>query len=94
MQEITIKLKQPVSQFVEHQSQKRRIPHQETIIELVTMGFESLLRDRYRRYRQGEISFGRLAHELGITTWELSHLLDERDWPAYNLPAATGSKNK
>lgn len=38
--------------------------------------------------RQGEISFGRLAQELGITTWELSHLLEERGWTAHNLPSA------
>jgi hypothetical protein len=40
----------------------------------------------YRRYCRGEISFGRLAEELGTTTWELSHLLEEQDWPASNLP--------
>ncbi len=52
------------------------------------LGFETLLQKRYHRYRQGEISFGRLAQELGVTTWELSHLLDEHGWPVYNLPSA------
>lgn len=52
------------------------------------LGFEQLLKERYQQYRHGEISFGRLAQDLGITTWELSHLLEERDWPVYNLPDA------
>jgi predicted HTH domain antitoxin len=51
-------------------------------------GFDSLLRERYDNYRRGEISFGRLAQDLGITIWELSHLLEERGWPVYNLPTA------
>lgn len=53
------------------------------------MGFEKLLDERYQRYRQGELSFGRLAEDLGVTTWELSHLLEERGWRTYNLPAVT-----
>lgn len=56
--------------------------------ELIPLGFEALLQEEYDRYRRGEISFGRLAQELGITTWELSHLLEERGWPKYNLPSA------
>jgi len=88
MSSVAITLEQPISQFVDRQSQNRNIPPQQTIIELVALGFETLLQEHYRRYRRGEISFGRLAQELGITTWELSHLLEERDWPVYNLPSA------
>jgi len=87
MQSVAITLEQPISQFVEHQSRDRDIPEQQTIKELITLGFETLLQERYQRYRRGEISFGRLAQELGITTWELSHLLEERGWPVYNLPS-------
>jgi len=50
--------------------------------------YSSLMQERYDKYRRGEISFGRLAQDLGITTWELSHLLEERGWPVYNLPVA------
>ena len=85
---MTIKLNQPVSQFVKRQSQERNVSPQQMVLELVALGFESLLIEHYRHYRQGEISFGRLAKELGITTWELSHLLEERGWPDYNLPSA------
>jgi hypothetical protein len=54
--------------------------------------FELSLEQCYQRYRQGEISFGRLAQEMGITSWELNHLLDERGWPVYNLPSVPGGK--
>jgi putative PIN family toxin of toxin-antitoxin system len=44
------------------------------------------LGEHYQRYRRGEVSFGRLAEELGMTTWGLSHLFEEFGWPASNLP--------
>jgi len=89
MQSIAITLERPISQFVDRQSRERHIPMHQTVTELVALGFEALLQEQYQRYRRGEISFGRLALELGLTTWELSHLLEERGWPAYNLPSAT-----
>jgi hypothetical protein len=88
METIEITLERPINQFIDHQSLERNVPPQQMVIELVTLGFETLLQERYQRYRQGEVSFGRLAQELGITTWELSHLLEERDWAVYNLPSA------
>lgn len=88
MQSIVITLEQPISKFVDRQSWDRNVPPQQMVMELVALGFETLLQERYQRYRLGEISFGRLAQELGITTWELSHLLEERGWPIYNLPSA------
>lgn len=88
MESIVITLEQPISKFVDQQSRDRNVPPQQMVLELVTLGFETLLQERYQRYRLGEISFGRLAQELGITTWELSHLLEERGWPSYNLPSA------
>ena len=72
---------------LDRQGDESGIP-QETLAELVTLGFDTLLQERYQRYRRGEISFGRLAQELGITIWELNHLLEERGWSAHNLPSA------
>lgn len=88
MQSFAITLEGPVSQFVDRRSRDRSVSHQETIQELIALGFETVLQERYQHYRRGEISFGRLAQELGLTTWELSHLLEERGWPVYNLPSA------
>lgn len=82
-----LKLEQPIRQFVEHTSRERQVPPEQTIGELVSLGFEALLQQLYDRYRRGEISFGRLAQELGITSWELSHLLEEKGWVIHNLPS-------
>jgi len=87
MESVDIKLERPISRYVEHKSQERKIPPQQTVSELVTLGFESLVAQLYERYRRGEISFGGLAQELGMTTWELSHLLEDRGWAAHNLPS-------
>ena len=87
MESVAIELKAPISQFVEQQSRDRQVSHQDAVVELVSLGFETLFRQSYDRYRRGEMSFGRLAQEMGVTTWELSHLLEERGWPAYSLPS-------
>jgi hypothetical protein len=89
METVAVTLERPISQFVDRQSREHNVSPQETVAELVSLGFETLLQKLYARYRRGEISFGRLSQELGVTTWELSHLLEERDWPAYNLPSET-----
>jgi predicted HTH domain antitoxin len=87
MESVDIKLEQPIRQFVEHTSRERQVSPEQAVSELVSLGFEALLQQLYERYRRGEISFGRLAQELGITSWELSHLLEEREWVIHNLPS-------
>jgi hypothetical protein len=87
MESVAIELDAPISQFVERQSRDRRVSPQDAVAELLSLGFETLFRELYERYRRGELSFGRLAQEIGVTTWELSHLLEERGWQTYNLPA-------
>lgn len=87
METVAVALERPISQFVDRQSRERNVPPQQAIAELVSLGFETLFQQLYDRYHRGEISFGRLAQELGVTTWELSHLLEERGWPSHNLPS-------
>jgi hypothetical protein len=87
METVAVALERPISQFVDRQSRERNVPPQQAIAELVSLGFETLFHELYNRYRRGEISFGRLAEELGVTTWELRHLLEDRGWPTYNLPS-------
>ena len=86
MESLAIELTVPISRFVERQSRDLRISPQDAVAELLSLGFETLFRQLYERYRRGEMSFGRLAQEIGVTTWELSHLLEDRGWQAYNLP--------
>jgi len=87
MESVSIELAAPISQFVERQSRDSQVSPQEALAELLSLGFETLFRQLYEQYRRGEMSFGRLAQEMGVTTWELTHLLEERGWQAYNLPA-------
>jgi predicted HTH domain antitoxin len=89
MTSFDITLERPISQFVERKSRERRVSAQEAVAELVALGFETLLERLYHRYRSGEISFGRLSQELGVTTWELGHLLEERGWSGHNLPSSS-----
>jgi hypothetical protein len=94
MQSVVVTLDTPLSQFVDHRSRERHTSPQQTVLELVSLGFHALLHERYTRYQRGEISFGRLAQDLGITTWELSHLLEEQGWPAFNLPSTAFPANQ
>jgi predicted HTH domain antitoxin len=87
MESVVITLDRPISEYVDRQSQSRNVSRQQTIMELVNLGFEMRLREYYQRYRRGEISFGRMAEELGVTSWELSHLLEEHGWTPHNLPS-------
>jgi hypothetical protein len=87
MQSMTIKIDDRIGRLIKHRSRGRSQSPQDTVVELMTLGFEAFLSENYNRYRRGEVSFGRLAEELGVTTWELSHLLEERGWPISNLPS-------
>lgn len=87
MESVVITLNRPIKEFVDRQSQERNVSMQQTVMELVNLGFETLLREYYQQYRSGEMSFGRVAQELGITSWELSHLLEQRGWALHNLPS-------
>jgi len=80
MRRVAIELMPPVEQLVEHWAQSRQISPEQAVQELVTLGFETRLRELYARYRRAECSFGYLAEALEMTTWELTHLLEERDW--------------
>ena len=87
MQTITITLDEPLGQFIAHASRSRNVSPQKTALEWMMLGFRAFLTEQYQRYRRGEMSFGRMAAELGVTTWELSHLLEEQGWLASNLPS-------
>lgn len=91
MQTITVTLDPPIDRLISYASRSRSISPQRAAADLLALGFKTFLSERYRHYRCGEISFGRLAEELGMTTWELSDLLEEQGWPASNLPTMARS---
>jgi predicted HTH domain antitoxin len=76
-----------MDRLVEHWARNEQISSEQALQELIALGFEARLRELYARYRRAECSFGYLAEALGITTWELTHLLEERGWVAHNLPS-------
>jgi DNA-binding phage protein len=57
--------------------------------ELLDLGFESRLRNLYHRYEAGEVSFGRLADELGMNSRDLYAALEDRGLPTSNMLVST-----
>jgi len=84
---MVIELTPPVDRLVEHWTRSEQISPEQAVQELIALDFETRLRELYARYRRAECSFGYLAEALGMTTWEPSHLLEERDWVSHNLPS-------
>ena len=82
-----------MERFVKRQAEGQRISPARAIEEMVRVSFEERLKQIYSRYARGEYSLGRLAKELGLTTWEVVHLLEERGWATHNLPTASGHQD-
>lgn len=85
---LTIQLDKPIEAFIAHQAHEQRISPETAATELVRVGFEVKLRELHQHYVRGEYSLGRLAKELGVTTWELMHVLEEHRLQIHNLPLA------
>jgi len=54
-------------------------------LELLAGGFEEKLTELYEQFQRGECSLGYMAEQLGITTWELYELLEQRGLRTTNL---------
>jgi|GEM_PF-1184291 len=93
MRTITVTLEEKLEHFVKQQAESQRISPAKAIEDMVRVGFETRLKQLYSRYVQGEYSLGRLAKELGLTTWDVVHLLEERGWATHNLPTASGHQS-
>ena len=90
MRAITITLDEKLTWFVDQQAKDQRTSPEKVVEEMIRGSFEIRLERLYSHYIQGEYSLGRLAKELGMTTWEVVHLLEERGWATHNLPIASG----
>jgi hypothetical protein len=55
------------------------------VFDSTPLSFEEKLEELYNQFQRGECSLGYLAEQLGITTWETVHLLEERGWHTSNL---------
>jgi hypothetical protein len=54
-------------------------------LELLARGFEDKLAELYEQFQRSESSFGYMAEQLGITTWDLYTLLERRGLRTTNL---------
>jgi len=54
-------------------------------LELLARGFEEKLAELYEEWKQGECSFGYMAEQLGVSTWDLYDLLARRGLRTTNL---------
>jgi len=54
-------------------------------LELLARGFEEKLAELYEEFQRGECSFGYMAEQLGIGTWDLYELLLRRGLRTTNL---------
>ncbi|HEX29355.1 TPA: hypothetical protein ENG04_04670 [Candidatus Poribacteria bacterium] len=54
-------------------------------IELMVRGFEGKLKELYSQFQNGDCSFGYMAEQLGLNTWELEELLERRNLKVRNL---------
>ena len=55
------------------------------VVELLARGFEQKLMELYEEFQQAKCSLGYLAEQLGVGTWELHHILEERGLKPTNL---------
>jgi predicted HTH domain antitoxin len=86
MSGVTPIVKQAVTQSVRSRllTEVSRLPTS-LLNALLWRGFEQKLEELYNQFQRGECSLGYLAEQLGITTWEAVHLLEERGWHTSNL---------
>jgi predicted HTH domain antitoxin len=80
------KLKELPSEVVDLvRARLREGARDEHLVEWAALGFEEQLEALYERFRRGEISFGYLAEELGLSVWEAETLLEKLGRPTTNL---------
>ena len=89
MRAITITLDEKLIWFVKQRAKDQRTSPEKVVEVMIRVSFETRLKRLYSHYIQGEYSLGRLAKELGMTSWEVVHLLEERGWATHNLPVAS-----
>jgi predicted HTH domain antitoxin len=61
------------------------VRNDEHLLEWAALGFEERLRRLYEQFQRGEISFGYLAEEMGLSVWETEELLHKRGLCTTNL---------
>jgi predicted HTH domain antitoxin len=82
---VTVGLKEDIAQFVKARAVRTGQNESSALEALIEERFEQRLAELYEMYQQGEISLGYLAEQLGMTTWRVYHLLEERGLRTANV---------
>ncbi len=82
---VTIEIQENVAQYVQARERIEQLGKADIFADLIRSGFEQKLKKLYKTYQEGEISFSYLAEQLGMTTWQTYHLLEERGWRTANI---------
>lgn len=57
------------------------------LAKLINLGFEHHLQQLYKRFREGEISLGYFAREMGLGVRDMYAALEQRGLPTSNIGA-------
>lgn len=82
---VTVELQDDIAQYIRNRVRRENLAESEIVAELVHSGFDLRLRSLYRLYQEGEIGLSYMAEQLGVTTWRLYHLLEERGLRTANI---------
>ena len=84
MSQVTADRLQDTMAFLRERLQEGQ-PQDPVRLELLARGFEEKLDELYQHFQRGECSLGFMAERLGINTWVLYDLLEQRGLRTTNL---------
>ena len=84
MPNVSVELLRDTMTFLNKQLQVGK-PAEVVRLELLARGFEEKIVELYEEFQRGECSFGYMAEQLGVTTWDLYDLLERRNLRTANL---------
>lgn len=79
---ISIQLDERLQRFVEHQQKSKRVSPGQATMELLKTGYYNYVRQLHRQYISGEMTFRRMAKELGLEYRQLYALFEDLKLPA------------
>ena len=78
---ISIELDDRLQRFIEQIQKNKRVSPGEATIDLLRTGYYERVRQLHRQYLNGEITFRRMAKELGLEYRQLYALLEDLNLP-------------
>jgi hypothetical protein len=78
---ISIELDEHLLRFITYLQKSKRIPTRQATIDLLKAGYHQQVRQLHSQYLKGQITFRRMAKELGLEYRQLYGLLEELNLP-------------